>query len=128
MAKAKEIIFGCAVATVLVWIGVSTVEVCVHNTETDYDYSKGNYWTMVTETITEESTTEIVTETLTTETETRTVSDCVVIDCETKGDYYEVVIREPNGNEWAYYDDSYLPNGYLLRAHFNGNEVVDVDY
>ena len=131
MAKAREIIFGCTVATVLVWIGASTAEVYVHDTETNYEYSKANYWVMVTETVTEEPTTEIaMTEVreMTTETETRIVSDCVVIDCETKGDYYEVVIREPNGNEWAYYDDCYLSNGCLLRVQFDGNEIVDVDY
>lgn len=125
MAKVREIIFGCAVATVLVWIGASTAEVYVHDTETNYEYCKANYWVMATETVTEEPTTEIA---MTEVRETRIVSDCVVIDCETKGDYYEVVIREPNGNEWAYYDDRYLPNGYLLKTHFNGNEIVDVDY
>ena len=60
---------------------------------------------------------------------------CVVVGCDyVNGDYqtdtYLVTVHTKDGNEWQYYDSSWLPKGYLLRCYFDRrtSAIVDVDY
>ena len=60
--------------------------------------------------------------------ETTQAKSCIVVDCVEDGEVYEVTIRDHEGNLYAYYDDRYMPNGYLLRAIWKGNRIVNVRY
>ena len=57
---------------------------------------------------------------------------CVVVGCDyvTETECWLVTVHTKDGNEWSYYDDSWLPKGYLLRCYFDRHtlEIVDVDY
>lgn len=57
-----------------------------------------------------------------------TVVETVVVDC-TKvsgAEYYEVVVEDAEGNQWAYYSDHYTEAG-LVSCKFNDNgEIIDV--
>lgn len=56
-----------------------------------------------------------------TETETRCcVTDCVYIS----SDIYEVGVVTPDGNEYAYYDDTPKENGEVIVCVFNGNQEI----
>ena len=69
------------VIVVLLWIGKSTVDVWQGNV------GKGNFWLL-----------------LENKTETETVIDCV----KSNGDnYYTVTVKDSEGNQWSYYDDTY---------------------
>lgn len=104
-AKANAIYIICAI--ILAWLIASWINVAIHNGNLNYVYPKWNVFTWFP----------------TTETESYVVVDCVPED-----NYYIVTIEDTKGNRWAYYDNDYMPNGYLLKPTFNGNEIVDVKY
>ena len=56
-----------------------------------------------------------------------TESTCTVTACvKSQGDcYWTVFVEDTNGNQWAYYDDTYMKKGTQLCVSFNGNEIVD---
>lgn len=49
----------------------------------------------------------------------------IVVDCVPTYEYYEVVVENAHGEQWAYFDDEYKEIGTVLNASFNGNEIVD---
>ena len=51
---------------------------------------------------------------------------CVVTDCRQGKEFYVVTIMDHDGNLWDYYDDTWYPDGYILKATFDGDEVIDV--
>ena len=135
LKKASELILIGLGLGLAVWMITSTINVVAHNGNPNYEYNRANFWVATveeptTETpTTEEPTTEAPTTEATTEEEIETNEIRVkVVDCvESYGDY-EVTVEDSEGNLWAYYDSEWLPNGYVLRATFNGDEIVDVAY
>lgn len=138
--KAVELILIGLGLGLAVWMITSTINVVAHNSESNYEYSKANFWEATVDNNSDEITeteTEVITEVATeekTEQTTEITSEAshtvrvVVVDCiESYGDY-EVTVEDSEGNLWAYYDSEWLPNGYPLRATFNGDEIVDVAY
>lgn len=131
--KAVELILIGLGLGLAVWMITSTINVVAHNSESNYEYSKANFWEATVVDSKSETATEVITEEPTTEETTKeetesTAVRVVVVDCvESYGDY-EVTVEDAEGNLWAYYDSEWLPNGYVLRATFNGDEIVDVAY
>lgn len=137
--KAVELILVGIGLGLAVWMITSTANVVAHNGDESYEYNRANFWEATVdsnsnnETVTSEAIDEQVTEEETEHT-TETTSEAsqavrvVVVDCvESYGDY-EVTVEDSEGNLWAYYDTEWLPNGYILKATFNGDEIVDVAY
>ena len=40
--------------------------------------------------------------------------------------YYLVIVRDSNGNDWAYYDSEYVPKGTEMEAIMTDGRIVDV--
>ena len=128
----KLICYGFCIG-IIMWFICSTVEVWTRDLDTDYEYSKANVWEATVDSNSETETNVVSTEAPTTEEPTKdeiknNTVHVKVVDCiESYGDY-EVTVEDSEGNLWAYYDTEWLPNGYPLRATFNGDEIVDVAY
>ena len=104
-AKGNVIYIICAI--IIAWVMVCWINVVLHNGNKNYVYPRWNMFTWFTETETE---------------------SYVVIDCEPVNDYYVVTIEDCNGNQWSYYDDRFLSNGWLVKPTFNGNAIINVEY
>lgn len=105
MRKLKANTIGLVFGVVLLtWLLVSTAEVFVANTsEKPYEYCKANLWVLAT----------------------KEIRTCEVVDCMAIDDYYEVVIEDRQGNQWAYYDTEYCPKGTSLYVTFDGTEIIN---
>lgn len=51
--------------------------------------------------------------------------EMTVVDCYPVENYYEVVVEDNNGEQWAYFSDSYTEPG-IVNVLFKGDEIVDV--
>lgn len=51
--------------------------------------------------------------------------EMTVVDCYPVDNYYEVVVEDSNGEQWAYFSDSYTEPG-IVNVLFKGDEIVDV--
>ena len=99
-ANAIGLIFG---AVLLTWLAVSTAEVFVANTsEKPYEYCKANAWVLIT-----------------TERCEMRVVDCCPVD-----DYYEVVVVDIKGDEYAYYSDSPETISEIVTVVIIDDEIV----
>lgn len=95
-------------ALIIAWIMVCWINVAIHNGNQNYVYPKWNIFTWISESEAE---------------------SYVVVDCQREANYYVVTIEDRKGNQWAYYDNSWMPNGYLLQPTFNENgEIIDIKY
>lgn len=52
-------------------------------------------------------------------------TEMTVVDCYPIENYWEVVVEDANGNQWAYYADHYTENG-VVSVQMDGDEIVDV--
>ena len=50
--------------------------------------------------------------------------EVTVIDCYPVENYYEVVVEDSNGEQWAYFSDHYTDTG-VINVLFNGDEIID---
>lgn len=51
--------------------------------------------------------------------------EMTVVDCYPVDNYYEVVVEDSNGEQWAYFSDHYTNTG-VVNVLFKGDEIVDV--
>ena len=51
--------------------------------------------------------------------------EMTVVDCYPVENYYEVVVEDAKGNQWAYFADDYTEPG-IVNVLFDGEEIVDV--
>ena len=102
----KEKIFYGVVIAMLVWVVLSTMEVQLHNLDTDYVYNKANIWAILT----------------TKETEMK------VVDCEIDKatDTFEVTLEDIKGERYAYFDTDFQYNGWIKEVKLQGKNIVDV--
>lgn len=126
--KATELILIGLGLGLAVWMISSTINVVAHNSESNYKYNRANFWVATVDSKSEATTEAPVTEEPTKEEIESDKVRVVVVDCVESYDYYEVTVKDAEGNLWAYYDSEWFPNGYILRATFNGDEIVDVAY
>lgn len=113
MAKVKGIVL--ALLTMwFVWVMVSTVDVCVHNGNPNYEYSRANFYEVLL----------AIDAQIKSPTETKAV---LVVDCTKYANGYEVVVRDLDGNDWAYIDSDYVCPNEVIEVVFDGeNRIVDV--
>ena len=98
----------------LLWVAVSTVEVWIHNaTETEKPYSDLNVWAITVS----ENKTEIP--------DVRQEIAMTVVSCDPIEDYYEVVVEDYNGNQWAYYDTDFQASKTQMLVTIQGKRVID---
>ena len=50
--------------------------------------------------------------------------EVTVIDCYPVENYYEVVVEDSNGEQWAYFSDHYTDAG-VVNVLFKGDEIID---
>ena len=50
--------------------------------------------------------------------------EVTVIDCYPVENYYEVVVEDSNGEQWAYFSDHYTDTG-VVNVLFKGDEIID---
>ena len=67
--------------------------------------------------------------------ETNTETKSQVVTVYVTSSYYEsgngngcylVIVRDSNGNDWAYYDSEYVPKGTELEAIMTDGRIVDI--
>ena len=51
--------------------------------------------------------------------------EMTVVDCYPVDNYYEVVVEDSNGEQWAYFADHYTDAG-VVNVLFKGDEIIDV--
>jgi len=99
----KKLVCGVAYAFLL-WGVLSTVDVAIHNSDADYTYSKANLYEVL----------DRFAPTITTYEQ-----PCLVVSCEMgKDGLFEVVVRDINGNEYAYWDDNKQEPNDILDVVF----------
>ena len=100
----EKIVYGIAIA-ILTWVVLSTMEVQLHNLDTNYVYNKANIWAILT----------------TTETQMK------VVNCEIdkSTDTFLVTVEDIKGNQYDYYDTDYQYNSWIKTIKLQGNIIVD---
>ena len=99
----------------LLWVLVSTIDIDIHNENPNHHYSVANFYevllTVDAQIKPSPTTTEVV----------------LVVECSSTEDgLYEVVVRDTDGNDWVYYDDTPQSIHDILAITFREKEIVDV--
>lgn len=110
----KKQIVGVLLVAWMLWVLVSTIDINIHNGDSNHHYSATNFYEVllaVDAQIKPPTTTEVV----------------LVVDCSpTEDGLYEVIVRDTDGNDWAYYDDTPQSIHDILTVTFREKEIVDV--
>ena len=103
---------GYTVAVVwMLWVLVSIVDIDVHNGNPNHHYSKANFVVLMCNIAPKAQIKEEV---------------CLVVNCTQYANGYEIVVRDLDGNEWAYMDSNYVRPNELIEVVFDGeNRIVD---
>ena len=103
----KGKLFYGIVIIILGWFILSTIEVQMHNLDTNYIYNKANLWAILT----------------TTETQMK------VVDCEVDAptDTFLVTLEDIKGEQYAYYDSEFQYNGWIKSVTMQGKTIIDVE-
>lgn len=56
-----------------------------------------------------------------------TPTEVKVVDCHPCYEYYEVIVEDAKGEQWAYYDDEYMEIGTEINATFDGEAIVEAE-
>lgn len=114
MAKVKGIVLMLLTLWAL-WVMVSTLDVCIHNGNPNYEYSRANFYEVLL----------AIDAQIKSPTETKVV---LVVDCEydKATGWYEVTVRDLDGNDWAYYDDEQQAVNDILTVTYREMEIIEV--
>jgi hypothetical protein len=100
----KEKIFYSAIIIVLLWVAVSTLEVQMHNLDSNYVYNKGNLWVLIS----------------------AHTTDMIVRDCQgVITDDFEVTVEDIEGNLYAYIDTEPREIGSVIRVTMSGSKIIN---
>ena len=113
MAKAKGLAYGIC-AAIMLWVIISIVDVQIHNSDSSYEYSKANAIQLLIE-LGEYTSPKVKIK------HTRVV-DCDY--CKVNG-LYEVVCRDTDGNDWAYWSDTEMETNGYITLYIRKGEVID---
>ena len=90
----------------IIWFMLSTMEVWIHNWDSNYIYSKGNVWAILTTHTTE--------------------MKVVACEPEKETDTFIVTLEDIKGNQYDYYDSEYQYNNWVKVCVMQGTKIIDV--
>lgn len=51
----------------------------------------------------------------------------IVVDCVPTYEYYEVVVEDAHGEQWAYFDDEYMEIGTEINVAWDGDSITEAE-